>query len=304
MRARWKRAGRTWWGGSVIIVLRHSGMVRQHQTRNLEILRCAIAHRSSMLAHRPGMTALCTAAITSFTSRPSAPDIPGRIDAVAETNHHEFLRRHDHDALAEIAGCEKCVAGDAELHAPPRVGMLAAIGPEAGGVIGVERRGGAKIHPVLVQDTLVPDHAVIQIEQAELRPVPRARQHVGRALQRADTIELQRDAAHAERIEQFAPRERQRLLRAADGVAHDARQDLRGRARVMPALAQRRDHLRAHGVGGHVVLQEHPARSVEAGIGFVQIEARGHAHQVLDLDLAPRIVGAAPFRRSAPASRA
>src|SRR5215475_10023703 len=31
-------------------------MVRQHQTRNLEILRCAIARHSSMLAHRPGMT--------------------------------------------------------------------------------------------------------------------------------------------------------------------------------------------------------------------------------------------------------
>src|SRR5207237_3515894 len=34
----------------------HSGMVRKDQTRNLEILRCAIAHHSSMLAHRPGMT--------------------------------------------------------------------------------------------------------------------------------------------------------------------------------------------------------------------------------------------------------
>jgi hypothetical protein len=28
---------------------RHSGMVRQYQTRNLEILRCAIAHHGSML---------------------------------------------------------------------------------------------------------------------------------------------------------------------------------------------------------------------------------------------------------------
>ena len=144
---------------------------------------------------------VCTAAITSFTSRATPPDIPGRIDAVAEPNHHEFLRRHDHDALAEIAGCEERVARDAELRASPRVGMLAAIGPEAGGIIGVERRGGAKIHPVLVQDTFLPDHAVIEIEQAEFCPVPRARQHVGRALQRADTIELQRDAAHAERIE-------------------------------------------------------------------------------------------------------
>jgi hypothetical protein len=32
---------------------RHFGMVREHQTRNLEILRCAIAHRSSMLRIAP-----------------------------------------------------------------------------------------------------------------------------------------------------------------------------------------------------------------------------------------------------------
>jgi hypothetical protein len=81
-----------------------------------------------------------------------------------------------------------------------------------------------------MQDAFSPDHAVIEIEQAELRPVARAREHVGRALQRARAVELQRDVAHAERIEQFAPRESQRLLRPADGIANDARQDLRGRA--------------------------------------------------------------------------
>ena len=42
--------------------------------------------------------------------------------------------------------------------------------------------------------------------------------------------------------------------------------------------------------------QVHPARWIEAGIGFVQVEAAGHAHEMLDLDLAPRIVSAAPFR--------
>src|SRR5579871_4850091 len=34
----------------------HSGAVRKHRTRNLEILRCAIAHHSSRFAS-PGMTA-------------------------------------------------------------------------------------------------------------------------------------------------------------------------------------------------------------------------------------------------------
>jgi hypothetical protein len=64
----------------------------------------------------------------------------------------------------------------------------------------------------------------------------------------------------------------------------------------MPSRTQRRDHLRIHGIGSRIVLQEHPARCIEAGIGFVQIEAAGHAHEMLDLDLAPRIGGAAPFR--------
>ena len=63
------------------------------------------------------------------------------------------------------------------------VGMFAAIGPEAGAIVGVERRGGGIIHPVLVQDTFSPDHAIVQIQQPKPRPVPRARQHVGRALQ-------------------------------------------------------------------------------------------------------------------------
>ena len=171
----------------------------------------------------------CTAAITSFTSRAEPADIAGRIDAVAEAHHDEMLRRHDHDALAEIAGRKERVAGNAEPHAPLGVRMLAAIGPEAGAIVGVERRRGGEIHPVLVQDALAADDAVIEIEQAKPRPVPRARQHVGRALQRADAVELQRDVAHAERIEQFAPRKGQRLLRSADGIADDPRQQLRGR---------------------------------------------------------------------------
>jgi len=40
-------------GIAKVYLNRHSGMVRQHQARNLEILRCAIAHRSSMLRIAP-----------------------------------------------------------------------------------------------------------------------------------------------------------------------------------------------------------------------------------------------------------
>ncbi len=177
----------------------------------------------------------CAAAITSFTSRAEPADIAGRIDAVAEAHHDQMLRRHDHDALAEIAGGKERVAGNAEPDAAFGVWMLAAIGPEAGAIVGVERRGGREIHPVLVQDALAADHAVIEIEQSEPRPVPRARQHVGRSLQRADAVEFQRDVAHAERIEQFAPGKGQRLLRSADGVADDPRQQLRGGAANRPS---------------------------------------------------------------------
>src|SRR5258707_10099394 len=64
----------------------------------------------------------------------------------------------------------------------------------------------------------------------------------------------------------------------------------------MPSRARRRDHPGADGVGGRVVLQEHSARGIEAGIGFIQVEARRHPHEMLDLDLAARIVGTVPFR--------
>ena len=176
------------------------------------------------------------------------------------------------------------------------VGVLAAIGPEAGGVIGVERGCGAEIHPVLMQDAFSADHAVIEVEQAELRPVPRACEHVGRALQRARAVEFQRDVAHAERVEQFAPRKGQRLLRPADGIADDARQDLRGRARVMPSRAQRRDHLGLHGIGGRIILQITSGWTDRSRNWFHPDRGPGHAHEMLDLDLATRIASAAPFR--------
>jgi hypothetical protein len=38
---------------AICLTFGRSGMVRQHQTRNLEILRCATAHHSSMLRIAP-----------------------------------------------------------------------------------------------------------------------------------------------------------------------------------------------------------------------------------------------------------
>jgi hypothetical protein len=57
----------------------------------------------------------------------------------------------DHDPLAEIAGCEKRLARHAEPDAAFGVFVFAAVGPEAGAVIGIESRGGREIDPVLVQ---------------------------------------------------------------------------------------------------------------------------------------------------------
>src|SRR5450759_1046094 len=71
-----------------------------------------------------------------------ATDIAGRIDGVAEPDDHQTLRRNDHDALAEIAGGKKGVARDSEPDAPLGMFVLAAIGPEAGAIVGVQRGGG------------------------------------------------------------------------------------------------------------------------------------------------------------------
>ena len=87
-----------------------------------------------------------------FHQPPETPDIAGRIDGVTEANDHQALRRHDHDSLAEIAGCKKRIARNSEPDAAFGVLVLAAIGPEAGAVIGIERGRGREIHPVLVQD--------------------------------------------------------------------------------------------------------------------------------------------------------
>ena len=142
--------------------------------------------------------------------------------------------------------------------------MIAAVGEESSRIVAIERRRRTKVHPVRVQDLLAADHAVIEIEQAELRPVARAGQHVIGALQGASAIELQRDIAHAERIEQFAPGKGERLLRPAGQVSDNARQDLRGGAGIMKTRADRRDHLRVDRESGHVVVQIHLGRRIEA----------------------------------------
>src|SRR6266852_7531868 len=69
-------------------------------------------------------------------------DVSGRIDAVAEANDDNMLRWHDHDALAEKPECKERIAWNAHPRAPLGVFVFAAIGPETGAVVGVERSGG------------------------------------------------------------------------------------------------------------------------------------------------------------------
>src|SRR4051812_6232822 len=101
-----------------------------------------------------------------------AAHVAGGIEAVAEMHDDEMLRRHDHDALARVARRKERIAGNAEPDPGLRVWMFAAIGPEASGIIGIERGGGAEVDPVLVQHAFAADYTVVEVEQAEFRPVP------------------------------------------------------------------------------------------------------------------------------------
>src|SRR5260221_8189178 len=83
--------------------LRHSGMVQRTRPQmrncasgNLEILRCAIAHHSSMLSHRPGMTG-------SFSS------------PHATVFQHEAGFAGLADAVAQRVGCGPRVFADPHL---------------------------------------------------------------------------------------------------------------------------------------------------------------------------------------------
>src|ERR1700741_2946067 len=79
-------------------VQRHSGAARQDRTRNLAILRCAIAHHSSMLSNRPGMT--------GKSARPGTPlklHLRPRPLAADGEQFHRAVRDHDPEGGADGA---------------------------------------------------------------------------------------------------------------------------------------------------------------------------------------------------------
>src|SRR3981081_647599 len=105
-------------------------------------------------------------------------EVAGGIDGIAETNDHQMLGWQHDDSLAEIAECEKRVTRNPAPDTPFCMFVLAAIGPEAGAIVGAERWAGGKIPPFIRQDAIPADHAVVQIKQSESRPIPGACQHV------------------------------------------------------------------------------------------------------------------------------
>src|SRR6185436_3296531 len=94
---------------------------------------------------------------------------------------------------------------------------VAEIGPESRALPDprVRCRRRRILHPSLRQDALAAGDAVSEIELAETRPVARARQHLARRFRIPRRVELERYVAHAERIEQFLPREAHHFGRTA-----------------------------------------------------------------------------------------
>src|SRR5665647_3839111 len=85
---------------------RHSGMVRKHQTRNLEIPRCAIAHRGSMPCIAPERRLRLVPASIRLHK------IPGDDIGGAKSLVDEALRLQPFDLVADILDVELAVGID------------------------------------------------------------------------------------------------------------------------------------------------------------------------------------------------
>src|ERR1700716_2605893 len=125
------------------------------------------------MPHRVPDTVSALRRCNHLAHQPAKPAyVAGGIDGVAEADDDEMLRGQHDDALAEIARGKKRIAGNAETYAALGARIVAAIGPEPCAVVGVERCRRGKIDPILVQNFPAAGYPVLQIEQAETRPVP------------------------------------------------------------------------------------------------------------------------------------
>src|ERR1700730_5013589 len=134
MRARSRRADHIRWGGETQpFVIARSVATKQS---NLSLLPSGLLRfaRNDVLTLRG-----CD---YFLDQTPETADVAGGIDGVAKTNDDHVLRRQYDDSLAFIAKRKKRVTRDPHLDAPLCAFVFAAIAPEAGAVIGVERCGG------------------------------------------------------------------------------------------------------------------------------------------------------------------
>src|SRR5580700_1495476 len=99
---------------------------------------------------------------------------------VRQTKPHDnqTFRGNNHHALAEIAGAVERVLGHAGFNPLRALPVSAAIGPESGAVIGVQRRRGGIVHPSFRQNAPSVRYTIIQVKLAETRPVTRGSENV------------------------------------------------------------------------------------------------------------------------------
>src|SRR5258708_17758828 len=164
------------------------------------------------------------------------------ISRSAKARKDEPVGWHDDDVVPEGAARIKGIAWHAQRSAEPRTLAVTEIGPESGAHTHpcARRERGRITCPSLRQDAPAADDSIVEIEQPKTCPVARRRQHLARSLRRAGRVELQRDAAHAQRLEQLTPRETHDIAgRTAGGVADPAGQDDIIAVVVIPGAAPR-----------------------------------------------------------------
>src|SRR3569832_2644188 len=121
------------------------------------------------------------------------------VHGAAEAGDHQVLRRDHDDILAHRTLGEERIARPATCDEMPGAKAVIAISPEAGAIADerASRRRRRILHPAFGQDALAANHAIVEIEQAEPRPVARRGEHLARSYNRACGIDLQDDVVHA-----------------------------------------------------------------------------------------------------------
>jgi hypothetical protein len=157
------------------------------------------------------------------------------------------------------------------------------------------RRGVA--HPALGQEPPSLPDAVAAEQLGEARPVARRHEHEGGADEAPGRIGLEERARHVGRVEEPLIRvAHHRSEVAVEVVPHDARDDVRGAARVGPAALGRPGEREGGRERSGVRHREEHARDVVHGaVGLVEGEPARLTQQLVEGDRAARVPGLAPL---------